>query len=270
MPYVCGGIGRYLVLLLGIGAVIVSLIGGATASAAPILVIFSGTVTVSTVPGISGGAPYSGEFLYDTTDPLLSFSAPYEFYRFGPNDLLSITVGNCTFSGGGPGTDYPNNILIVHQQVLNGGAVGDVFNAEVISSATSNCQLFSPSVLYFEIVGPSGLVPGSGVPSSFDLSKVVQPTYSDFGSRAGGLIPGNQFFYGDFNSIHVNQVPEPSTGMLLIWILPVLGIVMVRSRGLEPPRDCSRWLIKTFTDLAETQADVSSRSRDVGGRDLFH
>jgi hypothetical protein len=117
-----------------------------------------------------------------------------------------------------------------------------------MSSATSNCQSFSPSVLFFEIVGPSGLVPGSGVPSSVDLSKVVQPTYSDFGSRAGGFIPGNnQFFYGDFNSIQVTQVPEPSTGMPLIWILPVLGIVMVRSRGLAPPRDCSRWLIKTFT-----------------------
>jgi hypothetical protein len=241
MLHARGGFGRYLVLLLGIGAVIVSLVGGASASAAPILVTFSGTVTVSTAPGISGGAPYSGEVLYDTTDPLLSLSAPYEFYRFGPNDLLAITVGNCTFSGGGPGTDVsPNNLSIVHQQVLNGGSVGDFFNAEAISSATSNCQTFSPSVLFFEIVGPSGLVPGSGVPSSFDLSKVVQPTYSDFGSRAGVLIPGNQFFYGDFNSIQVNQVPEPSTGMLLIWIFPVLGIVMVRSRGLEPPRDCSR------------------------------
>jgi hypothetical protein len=61
MLHARGGFGRYLVLLLGIGTVIVSLIGGASASAAPILVSFSGTVTVSNAPGISGGAPYSGE-----------------------------------------------------------------------------------------------------------------------------------------------------------------------------------------------------------------
>ena len=234
MPRPRDGFVRYFVISLGIGPVIVSLVGGAQASAAPIGVTFSGTVTASTAPGVSIGTPYSGELFYDTTDPLLFFNAPYEFYSFGPNDSLAITVGSCAFSGGGPGMSLsPNNISVVHQQILNGGSVGDFFDAEVQSSVTSDCQAFSPSVLFFEIVGPPGLVPGTGLPSSFDLSKVVQPTFSNFGSRAGGLIPGNPFFYGDFNSIQVTSIPEPSTGILSSWIFALLGIVLVRSRGLR-------------------------------------
>ena len=200
-------------------AVIVSLMVGASASAAPIFVTFAGTVTVSTTPGIDVGTAYSGKVLYDTSDPML-WPAPAEFYSFGTTDMLSITIGNCTFAGSGPGTFFlPNGLGVRHNQVFNGQSAGDLFEAIVNSSATSNCAAFSPYELFFEIVGPPGLLIGNGIPSSFDLSKVVQPSFSGYGTGAGAFFAGNQLFLGNLTSIEVAAVPEPSTGILLSSIL---------------------------------------------------
>jgi hypothetical protein len=137
-------------------AVIVSLIVGPSASASPVLLTFAGTVTASTTPGIGVGTAYSGEVLYDTNDPML-FPGPPEFFTFNTTDMLSITVGNCTFAGSGPGTSlFPNGLSVEHNQVFNGGSAGDLFGAIVNSSATSNCGALSPTQLNFEIVGPPG------------------------------------------------------------------------------------------------------------------
>jgi hypothetical protein len=192
------------------------------------LLTFSGTVTASTEPGISIGVPYSGEILYDTTDTMVD-PAPSEFYLFGANDHLAITVGGCTFTGSGPGTSLlPNGVSASYHQVFNGQSVGDLFEAVVNSSATSSCPAFSPYELYFQIVGSSGLLTSDGIPSALDLSQVAQPSYSGYGTGAGAFFQGSQFFSGNFTSLQLTDVPEPSELTAIGAIL--CGLVFARRR----------------------------------------
>jgi hypothetical protein len=65
---------------------------------------------------------------------------------------------------------------------------------------------------------------GDGIPSNFDFSKVVQPSYSGYGTDAGAFFPGSVFFHGNFTSIEAAAVPEPSTGFLSGSILFGLAV----------------------------------------------
>jgi hypothetical protein len=221
-------------------ALFASLSTAASASAGQILITYSGNVTASNTPGIDVGAPYSGSLLYDTTDALLS-PPPYATYAFGPSDTLAITVDGCTFSATGPGVNSSSNTLTVaHDQVSNGQATDD-FDAVTNPSATSNCNAFSPYELFFAIAGPPGLLAGTEIPSTFDLSKVVQPGYGQNGTGAGAFFPGSNgspyFFLGDYTSLQVATVPEPCPGLLTG--LTLCGLVLAWRclyRGRLAPR----------------------------------
>jgi len=226
-------------------AATVVLVSCSSASAAQIVLTFSGSVTTSLVPSISVGTPYSGVVLYDTADPLFS-SVQFDSYSFQPSDMLAITVGSCTFTGSGPASQSGfgfNGVAVAHHQVFNGQLAGDLFEAVTSDFLTSSCQALSPIEVSFDVVGPPGLLIGDGIPSNFDLSKVVQPSYSGYGTSAGVFFAENQFidgnperefFDGNFTSIQVAPVPEPSTLILVGSIL--CDLVVVRPAAKIRPR----------------------------------
>src|ERR1700678_832547 len=78
---------------LGILAVIFLALA-APAAADPILLTFSGTITLSTVPAIAGGTSYTGQLLYDAAEPLLACFAvsggPSCAYGFDAPDDLTL------------------------------------------------------------------------------------------------------------------------------------------------------------------------------------
>lgn len=205
---------------------IAGLAGGVCASAEPILLTFSGVITESGTPGITVGSSYSGEVLYDTTDPFFYSNPPVDFYSFESSDMISITAGGCTFSSSGPGNGY-NGLAIVYQQPLNGGSVGDLFEAVAdTGSLESTCPSLTPNEVSMELVGPSGLLSGPGVPSTMNLADVVQPSYSGYGTGAGVFFGGQETFQGNFSSIEVAPIPEPSPDILLGSLL--CGLVVAK------------------------------------------
>jgi hypothetical protein len=217
-------------------AATVVLVSCSSASATQIALTFSGSVTRSLVPSISVGTPYSGRVLYDTTDPLFT-TGQFDWYSFQPSDMLAITVGSCTFTGSGPASQSGmgfNGVVVAHHQVYNGQLVGDLFEAITSDFLTSSCPALSPNEVFFEIVGPPGLLIGDGIPSSFDLTKVVQPAYSGYETSDGVFLAENQYFQGNLTSIQVASVPEPSTLILVGSIL--CGLVVVRPAAKIRPR----------------------------------
>jgi hypothetical protein len=217
-------------------AATVVLVSCSSASAAQMALTFSGSITTSLVPSISVGTPYSGKVLYDTTDPLFT-TGQFDWYSFQPSDMLAITVGNCAFTGSGPASQSGlgfNGVVAAHNQVFNGQLAGDLFEAVTSDFLTSSCNALSPNEVHFEIVGPPGLLIGDGIPSSFDLSKVVQPDYSGYATSVGVFLAENQYFQGNLTSIQVAPVPEPSTLILVGSIL--CALVVVRPGAKIRPR----------------------------------
>ncbi|HLX42620.1 MAG TPA: PEP-CTERM sorting domain-containing protein [Bryobacteraceae bacterium] len=224
----------------GIFLVILVCFGSTCASASPFLLTFGGTIDYSTTSAVPVGTPYFGSLRYDTTDAvLLSISPTSAVYSFGPSDSLTLSTGPYTFSISGNSPDgFQNQLQVVYQQTFD-GEVADVFFAGDYSETgiSSNLPGLTPTFLGFQIAGPPGLLTADGLPESFDFSKVDPVGYGIAATQVGVSFADGELFSGDFNSLEIQAVPEPATGVLLSSI--VLGLILRRkrvSRTCDTPR----------------------------------
>jgi hypothetical protein len=191
-------------------AVAMCLGGSATASATTVFVTFSGVITFPQSPFAPMNAPYSGQLRYDT-DAAFAFHSLFDFFNFGASDYLSVSVGGCTFSGTGTGGGS-NRFLYARNQILNSSLPGDIFSA-VVARDSSTCPSILPDLISVDFVGPPGLLPGSGVPTSLDFSMLGQPSYSGY-STGMSLVFATHGVSGNLTSVEFSSVPEPSTAVL--------------------------------------------------------
>jgi hypothetical protein len=206
-------------------------LGSTRASASPILLTFGGTIDYSTVSAVPVGTPYFGSLRYDTTDAVLSTSSTtVTFYSFGPSDSLTLSTGPYTFSISGNSPDgFQNQLQVVYQQTF-GGEVTDVFFAGDTSETgfSSNLPGFTPIFFGFQIAGPPGLLTANELPESVDFSKVDPVGYGIASTSVGVSFSDGELFSGDFNSLEIQAVPEPATGVLLSLI--ILGLILRSKR----------------------------------------
>lgn len=187
----------------------------------PVYITFSGQiVSTPTISGISSGDSYFGSLVYDSSDPLdqLLTQPEYNFYDFQTNDVLSVTIGACTFSGSGPRDGFSNNVTVDTQNVVYPVS----FDAHVIPAST--CQgLGIPFSVDFTLQGLSGLLSTSGLPSASDFnlnSLAISWLTVDF---VGGPYSMLESASGINTSIQVSSTPEPPIG----YVSPLLMIVVV-------------------------------------------
>ena len=178
------------------------------------------------MPGIDAGLPYSGQVLFDTSDPLLYTFGSQAVYGMTQNDQISINVGGCTISASGSGAGQ-NQLGVTQDQGLDrfevwGGA----------AATTPNCVALSPTHLGLEITGPSGLFSGNAIPAAFDFDNLVQPGYSGYGSDIFVDFP-SQMIPGNFSAIQYASVPEPA--MVIPFALALCGIVWRRRISSATP-----------------------------------
>ena len=185
----------------------------AICSAGTIEVVFSGTISISSLPGVAVGDSFSGTMTYETTPGTVfdntATLANYGFFQ--PQDGVVIIVDGYTFAGSSylnmaiddtPDTTIPDKSV----DVLQGSSDG------VFGTLSTNYPALTLGATVASFSVNPALVPGNAIPNPFNLSDVVFPgTTSDPDQVYAQL--GSLSITGNINDITV--APEPSTFLLI-------------------------------------------------------
>ena len=139
--------------------ILVVLLGapGSEVFASPVLYSVTGTVGVSTIPGVAVGAPMAGSFVYDPDAPLET-DVPGFFRVFSPTSaMISATVGGAFYDASLTTEEVDNDLSLIDYFPTIPNGVYDAFN--ILGNPLSFALLDADAGFYDSFAGLPATLP---------------------------------------------------------------------------------------------------------------
>jgi len=186
--------------------------------------VFSGTITNSTVSAIAIGSSYSGEITYNTDDPIILISAPETLYSLDfPSDGTVIRADGFTVAS--VGNPLAEAAVFSPLDAFFVGALG----------GTTDIPGLTPDFINFQIAGPPGLLSSGALPTSLNLNNLSLSGFGLAGTNFDVGFTSGDSFGGTFDPLSFQFVPEPTYAFLGAALL--LGLLLVVR--LRPSLECA-------------------------------
>lgn len=207
---------------------------------ANITVSYTGQIQFSNVPGVAVGTPFTGNFTYSTSDPVLGVGSNYIVYSLNdPSDSLFLSVAGFQFFV----SASPNLGMIVKNGPVNISIPGDYLQvSQNSSSGTGNFSTNYPGLQFdqsgTQFVGGLSFLKSNAIPNPFNTAGLILGSQQVSTSASIFLVDGslNVFsFTGLISNVQAStDTPETPTGVLVsMGIALLIAWLLTRARRLD-------------------------------------
>ena len=195
------------------------------AQAASILVQFSATAGFSILPEIPVGTHLTGELHYTTPGVVASTDPGHSTINYsitGAGEGISVFSGGYSFASSSNPMTY--SIVGYHSDEAAGGDFFYLGNNFVGGGQTTDLPGKVLTSINFQIAGPPGLLPSIDLPESLDLGFLSLSGYGTAATSVGLVFATGEIVGYTFDSVTIQEVPEPSSGWMSLMILISLAL----------------------------------------------